>query len=77
MTNHRARPGVRRVFVCLHQDKSAKWPCNYRISLEPEIPGHTVPRCPEHGAMVRQANRPYRGESTEPTPEQGWPPARA
>ncbi len=74
---HRARPGIRRVFICTHQDKGAKWACNYRIALPKEVPGSTIPSCPEHGPMVRQANKPYRGESTEPLASQNWPPAGA
>lgn len=59
---------MRRVFVCLK--------CRARQALRdgkqaPEF----VPECQLHGPMVRQANAPYRGESTEPT-DPAVPPAR-
>ncbi len=74
---HLARPGVRRAFICTHRAKPEAEACNRRVFLPAEAPAATVPDCPEHGPMVRQANRPYLGQSTEPTPEQGWPEAKA
>jgi hypothetical protein len=55
------------VFVCLE--------CRRTIQLRPEIDASFIPVCSEHGKMVRQANHPYRGQSTEPPESWGWPPA--
>jgi len=66
-SHHKARPGIRRAFVCQT--------CRRRYFLGVEVPAATIPDCPEHGPMVRQANMPYMGQDTEPRPEQGWPPA--
>ncbi len=74
---HLARPGIRRVFICTHNDKQGEMDCKRRVFLEPSVLASFVPNCPEHGPMKRQANRPYFGQSTEPTPEMGWPPAAA
>lgn len=68
---HHASPAQRRMFVCLK--------CRRRVPLGPvtaEAPAAMVPLCQEHGPMVRQANRPYMGQSTEPGTAEGWPPAR-
>lgn len=73
-SEHKARPGIRRVFVCIHETRGVE-DCRMRVFCKPEQPVSFVPQCPEHGPMVRQANHPYRGESTEPSEERGWPPA--
>lgn len=64
VAKHKARPGVRRAFICLT--------CHRRVFLSDE-PAMFVPECAEHGRMVRQANMPYQGQSTEPDPQAGWP----
>ncbi len=56
---------IRRVFVCRK--------CRRRLFLGPDKPWDFVPSCEEHGRMVRQANRPYKGQSTEPPSELGVP----
>jgi len=61
---HQARPGIRRAFICLT--------CHRRVFLSDE-PAVFVPECAEHGRMVRQANMPYQGQSTEPDPKACWP----
>lgn len=66
-SGHLPRPGIRRVFVCLK--------CRRTTQLCGEIDPSFVPACSEHGKMVRQANHPYRGKSTEPPESWGWPPA--
>lgn len=58
--------------------KCEKCPLREFLNLEAsdwQWNGHRIPECPEHGLMARQRNRPYRGESTEPDPSQGWPEA--
>ena len=72
-TTHKASLGVRRAFVCIHATKGVE-DCRRRVFLQNE-PASFIPDCPEHGPMVRQANHPYFGQSTEPTEDQGWPPA--
>lgn len=54
--------GSRRAFICEHEVKGVR-DCNRRIFLTPDEPDR-VPDCPEHGAMVRQENRPYLGQAT-------------
>jgi hypothetical protein len=54
----------RRCYICL------KCQPTLRVFL---LPGETeLPRCPEHGRMTREPNRPYRGVATyqlaEPMP---------
>lgn len=54
---------IRRAFVCTN--------CKRRVFLEQKEPIETIPVC--HGPMVREPNKPYKGQSTEPV---GAPPAR-
>lgn len=59
---------MRRMFVCLK--------CRSRKGLHAtKDPPEFVPECQLHGPMVRQANAPYMGESTEPT-DAAVPPAK-
>ena len=54
-----SRDRVRRCFICRNAD--AKVPCRIRVFLNPSDPEGYVPDCPEHGRMVRDPNRLYRG----------------
>jgi transcriptional regulator with XRE-family HTH domain len=49
----------RRAFICAHATKGQR-DCNRRVFLTPDEPDR-VPDCPEHGVMVLQPNRHYRG----------------
>jgi hypothetical protein len=42
-------------YVCTHKDHATTG-LNYRVFL---LPGDPEPRCPEHGAMKVQPNKPY------------------
>lgn len=55
--------GRRRAFVCGHVSKDGVRDCNRRVFLTVDEPDR-VPDCPEHGRMVVQGNRPYRGVGT-------------
>ena len=74
MTEHRAKRGIRRVFTCQACEK-AQVPRKAALTLKDAV--DVIPECPRHGPMVREANMPYLGQTTEPTKEQGWPPAVA
>ncbi len=57
---HRARPGVRKAYICTHKD--CKPP--RRVFLERGVPD-VAPECPEHGrTMQKQRNKPYAGQQT-------------
>lgn len=77
MREHRARPGVRRVFSCRHRDRAGVRDCMQRVFLKRDEPAGFIPGCPEHGPMRREPNRPYFGQNVEPSAEQGWPRAEA
>ena len=57
---HRARPGIRRAWICSNE----KCVPPRRIFLSKDDPPDMVPECPEHGPMMHQPNRPYFGQST-------------
>jgi hypothetical protein len=50
---------VRRCFIC--RNAGAKLPCTVRVFLNPSDTEDYIPDCPEHGRMVRDPNRLYRG----------------
>lgn len=56
---------MRRAFVCPQKG------CFRRVFLLDDEPMDHIPSC--HGPMVREPNKPYMGQSTEPV---GAPPAR-
>lgn len=53
----------RRAFTCGHKDCNPPKMAALVVFLRPEEPEDYVPRCPQHGPMKPQSNKPYFGRA--------------